>query len=314
MNAAERRKYQREYSSVNKRFTKKYYPKILKAVNSLVSSLISSIRGQGVRSAANELSVTLVNEKLYNPLESLYKEVGLFHAKRNYRLIRSEINQKFGRNEMWIQDIINYLQRNLLQFAVVRATETLRNELLKILEEAVNSGASEDEIVRIIKESNLPVIQAQRIVRTEINRASNAGIKVSAESFGFQMSKEWIAHRDIRTRGFNPEDKKDHYHLDGKVVDLNEPFTDPKSGEKIDHPSAPGGSAAMVINCRCTYAIIPKRDERGRLIKKSNENPLEIKEYDTMKEALIEIRDEIKGLSGLLKPVDFTPLLENVSA
>lgn len=268
MNAAERRKYQREYSSVNKRFTKKYYPKILRAVNDLVSSLISSIRGQGVRSATNDLSVTLINEKLYKPIESLYKEVGLFHAKRNYRLVRSDINQKFGRNEMWIQEIINYLQRNLLQFAVVRATETLRNELLKILEEAVNSGASEDEIVRIIKESNLPVIQAQRIVRTEINRASNAGIKVSAESFGFQMSKEWIAHRDVRTRGFNPEDKKDHYHLDGKVVDLNEPFTDPKSGEKIDHPSAPGGSAAMVINCRCTYAIIPKRDERGRLIKK----------------------------------------------
>lgn len=269
MNAAERRKYQKEYSLVNRKFTKKYYPKVLKAVSELVSSLIENIRVGSVRSAMIELSTTLINDKLFKPIESLYKEVGLFHAKRNYRLIRAEINQKgMGRNEIWLQEIINYLQRNLLQFAVIKPTETLRDALMKILEDAVNSGMSESEVIQMIKDSNLAVIQAQRIVRTEINRAANSGIKVSAESFGFQMSKEWIAHRDVRTRGFNPEDKKDHYHLDGQVVGLNDKFTDPRSGEQIDHPSAPEGSAGMVINCRCTYATVPKRDERGRLIKR----------------------------------------------
>jgi hypothetical protein len=65
-----------------------------------------------------------------------------------------------------------------------------------------------------------------------------------------------------------PNDKKDHYHMDGQIVELGQKFTEPLTGEQIDHPSAPGGSAGMVINCRCTYAVIPKRDENGRLIKK----------------------------------------------
>ncbi len=44
-------------------------------------------------------------------------------------------------------------------------------------------------------------------------------------------------------------------------------FTDPRSGEQIEYPLAPGGSAAMVINCRCSYIVVPKRDSRGQLIR-----------------------------------------------
>ena len=54
--------------------------------------------------------------------------------------------------------------------------------------------------------------------------------------------------------------------MDGQVVDYNADFVDPRSGERIEFPQAPGGSAAMVINCRCTWAAIPKRDERGFII------------------------------------------------
>lgn len=54
--------------------------------------------------------------------------------------------------------------------------------------------------------------------------------------------------------------------MDGQVVDYNGDFVDPRSGERIEFPQAPGGSAAMVINCRCTWAAIPKRDERGFLV------------------------------------------------
>jgi len=123
-------------------------------------------------------------------------------------------------------------------------------------------------MIRLIKERNIAAINAERIIRTEVGRAANTGVKVAAESFPYEMSKEWIAFRDARTRGLKPNDKKDHYHLDGVVVDFDEPFKDPRSGENIDYPQAPGGSAAMVINCRCNYAVVPKRDERGNLIKR----------------------------------------------
>jgi hypothetical protein len=55
--------------------------------------------------------------------------------------------------------------------------------------------------------------------------------------------------------------------MDGQVVDFGDDFTDPRSGEQIEYPLAPGGSAAMVINCRCSYIVVPKRDSRGQLIR-----------------------------------------------
>lgn len=273
MNAKERRKYQREYDLINRRFTKKWTPKIFKAVNSLVSSLIEDIQRQGLRQAMGNLSMTLINDKLFPPISEMYKDVGLFHAKRTYRSLQAEIGRKaLNRSEMWVEEIIQYLRNNLLQYAVVKPTETLRNQLLLILERGIQDGMGEDELVKLIRDSNLAVVQSQRIVRTEINRAANSGNLVAAQSFDYELSKEWIAHRDMRTRGVSPKDKNDHYHMDGKVVDLDEDFKDPRSGENISHPSAPGGSAGMVINCRCSFATVPKRDDSGRLIRKPNRN------------------------------------------
>lgn len=54
--------------------------------------------------------------------------------------------------------------------------------------------------------------------------------------------------------------------MDGQTVGYNDKFKDPRSGEEIDYPNAPGGSAGMVINCRCTFAVTPKRDANDRLI------------------------------------------------
>lgn len=263
-----------EYNAVNNRFRKKYYPKILAALNSLISSLIGTIRERGIREAVNELSMSLLNEKMAGPVQSIYKEVGLYHAKRAYREIRQEIGRKgLGRNEQWVQDIINYLQATFLQNAVINTNITLRDRLLAVVQEGIDKEMSVDEIIRLIKEKNIAAINAERIVRTEIGRAANTGVKVAAQSFPYEMSKEWIAFRDARTRGVKPNDKKDHYHLDGVVVAFDEPFKDPRSGELIDYPQAPGGSAAMVINCRCNYAVVPKRDDkRGCLSAKAIPN------------------------------------------
>ena len=266
MNANERKKYQQEYEQVNRRFTAKYSPKVKKAVGSLVSSLISDIKASGAREAMNNLSMTLVNERLGTVLRAMYKEVGLFHARRNYRLVRAEMGQK-GRIADWLTEIQNYLTRHLLEKAVLTSTQNARDSLMKLMQDAIDKGMSEFEMIKYVQDNGIRVLQPQRIVRTEMNIASNAGTMVAAKSFRLAMVKEWIAHRDIRTRGFNSEDRHDHFHMDGLVVDLDEKFTDPKSGEQIDYPSAPGGSAGMVINCRCTYATVPKRDKDGRLVK-----------------------------------------------
>ncbi len=269
MNGKERRNISKQYEATNKRFRKKYYPSILRAIKELSSSLISDIKDKGIREATANLSITLVNDKLIEPVTKLYKEVGLYHARNNYRAIRRDVNRKgLGDSEQWVQEMTNLLKRTLLEFAVVKPTETFRNHLLKVLTDALLQEMSVDEVVKLLESDSFARYQAERIVRTEVGRAANTGVQVAADAFPYEMTKEWIAFRDVRTRGIHPNDKKDHYHLDGVVVDMNEPFVDPISGEKIMYPQAPKGSAAMVINCRCTYATVPKRDANDNLIKK----------------------------------------------
>jgi hypothetical protein len=295
MNGKEKTKYLLQYHRANRKFEAKHLPRVEKALKGVVRSLIGDIREKGIWSAMTNLSTQLWSDELTKPLLGLYKEVGLFHAKTTYRTIKSEIGQKqLGRSEQWVQDVIRILRETLLQFAVVGTSETLRNHLLLVLQQGVDKGLSVDEMVKMLEGSDFTEMQARRIIRTEVGRAANTGVKVAADSFNVEMQKEWFAFRDQRTRGVKPKDKKDHYHMDGQVVDYNADFVDPRSGERIEFPQAPGGSAAMVINCRCTWAAIPKRDERGMLIGKSTFTKYEKKEIEPVTFDIESIKADIK--------------------
>jgi hypothetical protein len=265
MTDKERKEYAENFSRTNRKFAKTHFPKVKTQLDKVVSSLIGTIKRDGARLAQTRLRTTLWNDELYKPIEGIYKQVGVYHANEMYKLIRKEIGQK-SRNETWTKFIIDELERTLLQYAVVKTSETLRNHLILVLQNAIIKEQSVDEIIKILQVSGFTAMQAERIVRTEVSRAANTGIKAAAESFNYEMVKEWIAFRDSRTRGFNPKQPKDHFHMDGQVVDFYDNFVDPRSGENIEYPLAPGGSAAMVINCRCSYIVVPKRDTRGRLI------------------------------------------------
>jgi len=269
MNGKEKTKYLLQYHRANRKFEAKHLPRVEKALKGVVRSLIGDIKEKGIWSAMTNLSTQLWSDELTKPLLGMYKEVGLFHAKNTYRSIKSEIGQKqLGRSEQWVQDVTRILRETLLQFAVVGTSETLRNHLLLVLQQGIDKGLSVDEMVKMLADSDFTEMQARRIIRTEVGRAANTGVKVAADSFNVEMQKEWFAFRDQRTRGVKRKDKKDHYHMDGQVVNYNADFVDPRSGERIEFPQAPGGSAAMVINCRCTWAAIPKRDDRGFIIQR----------------------------------------------
>lgn len=265
----DRKKHIAAWQRANGKFFRKYQPKVYKALKSVQDDLVANIEANGVQLAQSYLSTVIMNDKLIPVLSTLNKDVGLYHANNTYRNIRAEISQKFlGRSASWLQEITNYLMRHLLEKAVIRVTETTREALMKVLEEGLADGLGEYEMIKLIRERDISLVQSQRIVRTEVNIAANTGVKVSAESFNLVMQKEWISHQDMRTRGRLPEDRKDHYHMDGQVVNMYAKFVDPRSKEEVEHPSDPKASAAMVINCRCTFAPTPKRDKQGRLIKK----------------------------------------------
>ena len=270
MNGTEKNKYIQQYHRANRRFEVKFRPKIKKALDGVVSSLIDDLRNRGIRMAQADLSQTILNQQLQKPLLSMYREVGLYHGKQTNRRLKAEVGQKaLGQNEQWMADIVRIVRATLLEYATFGVSQTLRDHLLNVLTNAIENELTIDEIVKVLRKDTFTKMQAERIVRTEVGRAANTGVAVASESFGFVMVKEWFAFRDQRTRGVKPKDKKDHYHMDGQVVDFEADFRDPRSGERIAYPLAPSGSAAMVINCRCTWASIPKRDANGRLIRKS---------------------------------------------
>ena len=267
MTNKERTDWAKKFHRTNVKFGKQFYPKVKRQLDKVVSSLIGTIKRRGPRQTLVDLRTKLWSDDLAKPISDIYKKVGVYYANETYKQIRREIAQKgIGRDEAWVKFIQEELQKTLLQYAVVRTSETLRNHLILVLQSAIAKELTVDEIVKLFQTSGFTAMQAERIIRTEVGRAANTGVKAAAENFNYEMVKEWIAFRDSRTRGFKPEQPKDHYNMDGQVVDFYDNFVDPRSGEQIEYPLAPGGSAAMVINCRCSYIVVPKRDSRGRLV------------------------------------------------
>lgn len=133
--------------------------------------------------------------------------------------------------------------------------ETTRNELYVELQEAYKNGESIREIANRIQDifDDADKVRAERIARTETISASNEGAVMGYKEVGVEK-KEWISTIDARTRGIDAGDMFDHVSIDGKVVNIDEPFI--VSGEELMYPgdSSRGASLGNFINCRCAIA------------------------------------------------------------
>lgn len=231
----------------------------------------------------NFANTRVFSESIFNTLQALYKEVGVKFAKLNYDTLRKE-KLLMGSNEEWFKIILDYLGQNFYNNGVYQIVRTNQKTYNAILDKAIQNGWGVDETVKYIlnddKLGALTAFKAERIARTETGKAIHAGTYVGADRSPFVKEKMWIAARDNRTRGnpFNdrtPQDEAkrnpDHYYMDGQTVEFGKKFTDPRSGVELEHPHDPTAPGKDVINCRCTYAVVNKRDANGRLIRKPNE-------------------------------------------
>lgn len=85
--------------------------------------------------------------------------------------------------------------------------------------------------------------RVERIVRTEVNRASNFGSLEGMQSLNIPMRKVWLS-------AFTEKSRPEHMDADGQKVNLNDPFE--VGGEFLQYPGDPKGSASNTINCLCT--------------------------------------------------------------
>jgi uncharacterized protein with gpF-like domain len=277
-----------EYNRINRKYETKYFGKVHKAIKAKVSSLITDIKEKGLQPALNTLQSDLVNADLTDVVKSLYLEVGLRYARKEYKRQKNELRSRpkknaniqkaisvpvetkgFGFNEQWIAFILNYLTEFLTSKITFTVNETTRQELYDVLSEGIANGSGIDEIVN--KLENLPFtrVQAARITRTEINRAANVGTMAGVDTSEYEMNKKWVSANDFRVRGRMPKDHADHFHLNGLVIDFHEKFKDKRNGDKLDFPGDPKASAASSINCRCSVAPLFKEDGMGNIIPKA---------------------------------------------
>lgn len=276
MNASQRRKYGRKVERINRRLEDPAGVRVASAIQAKANAVIARLREGGTAAAFGYLATDISNPRLAGVIKGVYKTVGLIHAKRVNDELRSEPGtlksffgvqtKRLGFSETWAQFINDYLARFLLDKITFQVNSTTRDALMRAVQRGINDGLGVDDIIRILEDWPFARFQAARIVRTEINRATNVGAMAAGSTFQFEQQKEWIAVMDRRTRGTEPKDHANHRELDGNVVNDDAVFTDVRNGDQLQFPGDPSASAASTVNCRCTVALVAKRDERGRLI------------------------------------------------
>jgi hypothetical protein len=272
MTARQRRLYWNRERNKAVKYINKYRGKFYNALQTDIKAFEQALQNSE-QSARKYINNLLFSDGISKTMMAIIKDVAVTYAKANYNTLRKE--KQFNTSEEWIQIVMEYLGTNFYDKGVLQIVQTSRAMMLDILDRGNREGWGYYDYARYISET-LPGLNQNRadmIARTEVGRAIHAGTFVGADRSPFQKQKIWVAAKDNRTRG-NPfkgqKDKADHWNMDGQTVDFNDKFVDTRSGSELDHPHDPQAKAVDVIRCRCTFAIINKRDKNGNLIRKNS--------------------------------------------
>jgi uncharacterized protein with gpF-like domain len=279
MTREQRNTYANNYQLLLNRMEKRFIAKVYKALRVQISSFIRDAH-YGLDFAQRRLSVQAFNTQIGPVIMQMYITAAIMGSRRTRVTIREQksevagilydnlIKQGYknvpsnykaltlGRNEILIAEVTRYFNQHLFDKVVLPISETTKDIILKKIIKGQEEGWSVSRILTEIGKTDITRTRARTIVRTETIRAVGLGSLLSAWNEPFQMTKEWVAVKDNRTR-------HTHYNIDGQKRDLEKPFSN-----GLMFPGDPNGSAEETINCRCALAFEAKRDTRGRLIPK----------------------------------------------
>ena len=127
---------------------------------------------------------------------------------------------------------------------------TLITELRKQLTAGVRAGERISDLrarVRRVLVDQAPD-RVNKIVRTEVIGGLNRGSLAAYNRSPLVEKKTWLTSRDDRVRP-TKAGHFNHQAADGQTVPKGDPFI--VSGEQLQHPGDPSGSAGNIIRCRC---------------------------------------------------------------
>jgi SPP1 gp7 family putative phage head morphogenesis protein len=246
--------YIRNQQIIQRRLMKAYAPRVYAALHSQVQAAVAVVKSQGVRSAQGNVHGSIINTEIGGVVTDLYRSAAEQALKKYKPNIKA-----FGINENLIVQILAYFKKFLLEKVVLPISNTTRQRIDEVLQDAVSEGWTVDQTVKELEDTDILRSRAMTIVRTEAVRAMNFSQLAAADTEDVEMDKQWIAIEDNRVR-------RSHSHagVDGQRVAIDDPFSN-----GLMFPGDPEGSAKETINCRCTLGYFARRDNEGNLIAKT---------------------------------------------
>lgn len=150
--------------------------------------------------------------------------------------------------DAWTKRVLDWLQQHGAE-RVTRVTQTTKDQITASIREGIAEGESiyqiEQRIEKLYLEQIIPN-RSETIARTETMTASNLASFAAADSTGLNLTKQWIAVEDARTR-------EDHRRVEPSAKD--EPFS--VGGEQMMFPGddSLGAGPNEIVNCRCVIAF-----------------------------------------------------------
>ncbi len=193
-----------------------------------------------------------------SPVEETYKQLYLTTAVDFAKKKRAALKKSYLKGDSEIfEDMIQDNVRTYLRIyggstitAVGDTSLSLIKELVRDLTtEIIDRNLTASEGITMLRDRiqsewhRAARYRTERIVRTEVNRASNYGSLEGMKSIGVEMKKVWLS-------AFTEKSRPTHMDADGQKVGLNEPFE--VGSEFLQYPGDPKGSAGETINCLCS--------------------------------------------------------------
>lgn len=225
---------------------------------------------QNTYKATFEANVTL--ESIQQAYIEAYREIGQIHGRR----MGYDINRQLKAFSLdaflatFNANIAEWVLQNCGQ-NIISVRQTFVDYIIKLVSDKFEQGLTVSqvatEIQKVFRGRNFYRWQALRIARTESTAAANHGALESGRDSGIVLEKMWISAIDARTRRI-PRDTFDHLEMNGVRVGENETFTvrGKLGNDVVRFPGDPEGRAGDIINCRCSVALVPKRDSEGQII------------------------------------------------
>jgi hypothetical protein len=230
---------------------------IKKALNATLISFM-----QDVQTAATFGDLITAAEKpidqkpMAEAIARIYMRVGADFAKLTIKDLKRQ-----SKKSMPDPIEIDFWEDYFIQYSKVKAAQKItwitnttaklyKETVARIIEEAGIEGLSVyNTAKRIQKEIGYQnQYRAERIARTEIVSASNAGTLAGGHNAGIPVLKEWLPIVDDASR-------PDHADMAGQPpIPMDDLFP---VGGGMSAPGDEAGGAEHVINCRCALVIVP---------------------------------------------------------